>query len=99
MKDPFRITRRTFAKGVGMAAAGAVIPSLATARSPVPDKQRALDHIVVMMFENRSFDNVLGRLHHPRRPVRRPGKWALRSIARAYACRPLRSRRGFRNVR
>jgi phospholipase C len=65
MKDPFRITRRTFAKGVGMAAASAVIPAVATAQSPVPDKQKALDHIVVIMFENRSFDNVLGRLYGP----------------------------------
>jgi len=65
MKDSFRITRRTFAKGVGMAAAGAVIPALATAQSPLPDKQKALDHIVVIMFENRSFDNLLGRLYGP----------------------------------
>jgi phospholipase C len=65
MKDPFRITRRTFAKGVGLATAGAVIPALATAQSPVRDKQKALDHIVVIMFENRSFDNVLGRLYGP----------------------------------
>ena len=65
MKDQLRITRRTFAKGVGMAAAGAMIPALATAQSRVPDKQKALDHIVVIMFENRSFDNVLGRLYGP----------------------------------
>ena len=25
----------------------------------------ALDHVVVLMFENRSFDNVLGRLYEP----------------------------------
>ncbi len=47
MKDPFRITRRTFAKAVGMAAAGTVIPAPVTAQStkPVADKQeRARSH-------------------------------------------------------
>src|SRR6201986_4436002 len=32
---------------------------------PVPDRSRALDHIVVVLFENRSLDNVLGRLYGP----------------------------------
>ncbi len=32
---------------------------------PRPDPSTALDHIVVVMFENRSFDNVLGRLYQP----------------------------------
>lgn len=30
---------------------------------PRPDRGKALDHIVVLMFENRSFDNLLGRLY------------------------------------
>jgi phospholipase C len=30
-----------------------------------PDRASALDHIVVIMFENRSFDNLLGRLYQP----------------------------------
>ncbi len=30
-----------------------------------PDRDNALDHIVVIMFENRSFDNLLGRLYEP----------------------------------
>ena len=30
-----------------------------------PDRQNALDHVVVVMFENRSFDNLLGRLYQP----------------------------------
>jgi phospholipase C len=30
-----------------------------------PTRDRALDHVVVVMFENRSFDNVLGRLYQP----------------------------------
>jgi len=29
------------------------------------DRQHALDHVVVIMFENRSFDNLLGRLYQP----------------------------------
>ena len=29
------------------------------------DRQKALDHVVVVMFENRSFDNLLGRLYQP----------------------------------
>src|SRR5580765_365499 len=32
---------------------------------PALDRSRALDHIVVMLFENRSFDNVLGHLYGP----------------------------------
>jgi len=30
-----------------------------------PDRSHALDHVVVLMFENRSFDNLLGRLYEP----------------------------------
>jgi phospholipase C len=30
-----------------------------------PDPSQALDHVVVVMFENRSFDNLLGRLYEP----------------------------------
>ena len=32
---------------------------------PRPDRSNALDHVVVIMFENRSFDNLLGRLYQP----------------------------------
>ena len=32
---------------------------------PTHDRSQALDHIVVVMFENRSFDNLLGRLYEP----------------------------------
>jgi phospholipase C len=32
---------------------------------PQPDRSSAFDHIVVLMFENRSFDNLLGRLYEP----------------------------------
>ena len=30
-----------------------------------PDRSHALDHIVVVLFENRSLDNVLGQLYGP----------------------------------
>jgi phospholipase C len=30
-----------------------------------PDRANAMDHVVVVMFENRSFDNLLGRLYEP----------------------------------
>src|ERR1700751_101019 len=32
---------------------------------PAVDRSRALDHIVVALFENRSLDNVLGHLYGP----------------------------------
>src|SRR5580698_622281 len=32
---------------------------------PAAERSGALDHIVVVLFENRSFDNVLGRLYDP----------------------------------
>jgi phospholipase C len=32
---------------------------------PRPDRGNAIDHVVVLMFENRSFDNLLGRLYQP----------------------------------
>ena len=32
---------------------------------PAPDRSCALDNIVVVLFENRSLDNVLGRLYGP----------------------------------
>jgi phospholipase C len=31
----------------------------------IPTAENALDHVVVVMFENRSFDNLLGRLYEP----------------------------------
>jgi phospholipase C len=31
----------------------------------MPGPENALDHVVVVMFENRSFDNLLGRLSEP----------------------------------
>ncbi len=31
----------------------------------MPHRENALDHVVVVMFENRSFDSLLGRLYQP----------------------------------
>jgi phospholipase C len=66
-RSPSKITRRRFAESVGMTAVGAVLPRLTEAQGtkPAADRKSALDHIVVIMFENRSFDNVLGRLYGP----------------------------------
>ena len=30
-----------------------------------PDRSNAMDHVVLVLFENRSFDNMLGRLYGP----------------------------------
>jgi phospholipase C len=30
-----------------------------------PSRENALDHVVAVTFENRSFDNLLGRLYEP----------------------------------
>ena len=61
------VTRREFAKLAGATAIAAGIPAMAPAQAPkpVPDRQKALDHVVVLMFENRSFDHLLGRLYQP----------------------------------
>jgi hypothetical protein len=32
---------------------------------PTPDRSHALDHVVVVLFENQSFDTLLGRRYHP----------------------------------
>jgi phospholipase C len=62
-----KITRRRFTESVGMAAVGAALPRVAAAQGAqlMADRRNALDHVVVIMFENRSFDNVLGRLYGP----------------------------------
>jgi len=65
---PDRITRRKLTKIAGATAASAAVPGLSTAQQaarPVADRQKALDHVVVVMFENRSFDNLLCRLYEP----------------------------------
>lgn len=69
-------SRRDFLRtaGIGAAglavggAAGAAVTAAATAHVPqyAPLTERdepGFDHVVVLMFENRSFDNVLGRLY------------------------------------
>ena len=71
--------RRDFLKGAAIAAGAIALaafggptpgeaqaitnPSSASTKKFGPEN--ALDHVVVIMFENRSFDNVLGRLYEP----------------------------------
>ena len=33
--------------------------------APLPDRTNAMDHVVVVLFENRSLDNLLGHLYGP----------------------------------
>jgi phospholipase C len=70
-----RISRRDIlnrglwgAAGVALGAAGALgISTLATAPQTPPKRERpegpGFDHLVVLMFENRSFDNIFGFLY------------------------------------
>jgi phospholipase C len=37
-----------------------------------PERSHAIDHVVLVLFENRSFDNVLGRLYEPSQANKRP---------------------------
>jgi phospholipase C len=64
---PNLITRRKLTKLAGAMAASAAIPSATAAQDAkiVADRQNALDHVVVAMFENRSFDHLMGRLYEP----------------------------------
>jgi phospholipase C len=65
-RPPAGVTRREFAKLSGATALSAGIPQLgAQTAKPVADRQKAMDHVVAIMFENRSFDNLLGRLYQP----------------------------------
>ena len=67
-QHPDRIARRRLTKIAGATAASAAVPGISTAQEaakPAADRQKALDHVVVVMFENRSFDNLLGRLYEP----------------------------------
>ena len=36
-----------------------------TDRNAMTDEVNAMDHVIVVMFENRSLDNVLGHLYGP----------------------------------
>lgn len=60
-------TRRKFVQGAGATAATAALTRVASAQGALvaADREAALDHVVVVMFENRSFDNLLGRLYRP----------------------------------
>jgi phospholipase C len=68
------VTRRRFLRLSGAVVAGATTAPWPVARAsgnpaPMPDDVgtplERFDHLVVLMFENRSFDNLLGYLHEP----------------------------------
>ncbi len=77
--DDARTSRRAFLRRAGIGAAGAAVGAgavgagVAAARgtdaerygfAPLPERaEPGFDHVVVLMFENRSFDHVLGRLY------------------------------------
>ena len=61
-------TRRTFLKAAGAAVGASAFrkPGSAFAQAPgAPNQLGQIKHIVVLMLENRSFDNVLGWLYDP----------------------------------
>lgn len=60
-------TRREFVQIAGATAASAALAKVASAQGAqvAADRAAALDHVVVVMFENRAFDNLLGRLYAP----------------------------------
>jgi phospholipase C len=58
-------TRRKTIEIVGAAAASVAFPQITGALGSASDQRQALDHVVVLMFENRSFDNLLGCLYAP----------------------------------
>lgn len=66
-KNPDGSTRREFTKVAGLATISASIPQISAAQNGglTADRTKALDHVVVIMFENRSLDNLLGRLYKP----------------------------------
>jgi phospholipase C len=60
--------RRSFLKLSAAAVAGASAPSIgeaATTSATTATASPGFDHLVVLMFENRSFDNLLGYLYPP----------------------------------
>ena len=74
--EPELPSRREFFRRAGLSAAGLAIGASAGAAvtaaatthppefSPLPPRHvPGFDHVVVVMFENRSFDNILGRLY------------------------------------
>ncbi len=86
---PVDESRRDFLRKAGIGAAGvaiggsagAAITAAATTHPPEfaplsPRHTPGFDHIVVVMFENRSFDNLLGRLYTARGEERRPSSTA-----------------------
>ena len=57
-----RLSRRTVLRGM---AGASLATRLGSARVAASDPLATFDHIVVLMLENRSFDNLLGYLYEP----------------------------------
>lgn len=52
--------------GIGAVTSGSARPEAPAEFTPLPERaEPGFDHVVVLMFENRSFDNVLGRVYSP----------------------------------
>ncbi len=78
-----RTTRRHFLRAAGAGAVGSMLPNLIERALAIPANQRTgsirdVEHIVIHMQENRSFDHYLGMLNGVRgfgdpRPLRLPG--------------------------
>ncbi len=59
-------SRRKFLKTTAIGGANVAIGHKASAETKVNlTKDNAMDHIIVVVFENRSFDNILGHLYQP----------------------------------
>ena len=57
-------SRRNFLKTSAIGGASAALGDSALA-APQATKKNAMDHVVLVIFENRSFDNILGHLYTP----------------------------------
>src|SRR5689334_17768686 len=61
MIDPLLSRRELLAAGVGLGAGLALAPQAAARRRPTPGRLADIEHVVIMIQENRSFDHYFGR--------------------------------------
>jgi phospholipase C len=57
-------SRRKFLKTTDIGSASAALGESALA-APKATKKNAMDHVILVIFENRSFDTILGQLYQP----------------------------------
>ena len=60
-----KVSRRKFPQASAATAATTAAPLSDAALAQTAPAKPGFDHLVVLMFENRSFDNLLGFLHPP----------------------------------